>query len=130
MKLDRYKTHDIEIVIDRLSIENNSENEKRIADSIKTAMYHGDNVLLVLDQDSDEVRYFSRNLMCPTSGISYQNPEPNLFSFNSPKGACEICKGLGTVHEINLNKIIPNSKLSIKNGGFAPLGEYKKLLDI
>ena len=125
MKVDRYKTHDIEIVIDRLSIENNSENEKRIADSIKTAMYHGDNVLLVLDQDSDEVRYFSRNLMCPTSGISYQNPEPNLFSFNSPKGACEICKGLGTVHEINLNKIIPNSKLSIKNGGFAPLGEYK-----
>ena len=125
MKLDRYKTHDIEIVIDRLSIENNSENEKRIADSIKTAMYHGDNVLLVLDQDSDEVRYFSRNLMCPTSGISYQNPEPNLFSFNSPKGACESCKGLGTVHEINLNKIIPNSKLSIKNGGFAPLGEYK-----
>ena len=125
MKLDRYKTHDIEIVIDRLSIENNSENEKRIADSIKTAMYHGDNVLLVLDQDSDEVRYFSRNLMCPTSGISYQNPEPNLFSFNSPKGACESCKGLGTVHEINLNKIIPNSKLSIKNGGVAPLGEYK-----
>ena len=125
MKVDRYKTHDIEIVIDRLSIENNSENEKRIADSIKTAMYHGDNVLLVLDQDSDEVRYFSRNLMCPTSGISYQNPEPNLFSFNSPKGACESCKGLGTVHEINLNKIIPNSKLSIKNGGFAPLGEYK-----
>ena len=125
MKLDRYKTHDIEIVIDRLGIENNSENEKRIADSIKTAMYHGDNVLLVLDQDSDEVRYFSRNLMCPTSGISYQNPEPNLFSFNSPKGACETCRGLGTVHEINLNKIIPNSKLSIKNGGFAPLGEYK-----
>lgn len=125
MKLDRYKTHDIEIVIDRLGIENNSENEKRIADSIKTAMYHGENVLLVLDQDSDEVRYFSRNLMCPTSGISYQNPEPNLFSFNSPKGACEICKGLGSVHEINLNKIIPNSKLSIKSGGFAPLGEYK-----
>jgi leucyl-tRNA synthetase len=88
-------------------------------------MYHGENVLMILDQNTNEVRYFSRNLMCPTSGISYQNPEPNLFSFNSPKGACEVCKGLGTVHEINLKKIIPNPKLSIKNGGFAPLGEYK-----
>ena len=125
MKLDRYKTHDIEIVIDRMVIENNEENEKRLAESIKTAMYHGENVLMILDQDSNEVRYFSRNLMCPTSGISYQNPEPNLFSFNSPKGACEHCKGLGTVNEINLKKIIPNPKLSIKNGGFAPLGEYK-----
>ncbi|MFN3969332.1 excinuclease ABC subunit UvrA [Flavobacterium sp.] len=125
MKLDRYKTHDIEIVIDRMVIENNEDNEKRLAESIKTAMYHGENVLMILDQDTNEVRYFSRNLMCPTSGISYQNPEPNLFSFNSPKGACEECKGLGTVNEINLKKIIPNPKLSIKNGGFAPLGEYK-----
>ena len=131
MKLDRYKTHDIEIVIDRMVIsppsgaEGLEENEKRLVESIKTAMYHGENVLMILDQDTNEVRYFSRNLMCPTSGISYQNPEPNLFSFNSPKGACEHCKGLGTVHEINLKKIIPNPKLSIKNGGFAPLGEYK-----
>ena len=125
MKLDRYKTHDIEIVIDRMVIENNDENEKRLAESIKTAMYHGENVLMILDQDTNEVRYFSRNLMCPTSGISYQNPEPNLFSFNSPKGACEHCKGLGTVNEINLKKIIPNPKLSIRNGGLAPLGEYK-----
>ncbi len=125
MKLDRYKTHDIEIVVDRMVIEDNEENQKRLSESIKTAMYHGENVLMILDQDTNQARYFSRNLMCPTSGISYQNPEPNLFSFNSPKGACGDCKGLGTIHEINLKKIIPNPKLSIKNGGFAPLGEYK-----
>ncbi len=125
MKLDRYKTHDIEIVVDRMVIEDNEENQKRLSESIKTAMYHGENVLMILDQDTNQARYFSRNLMCPTSGISYQNPEPNLFSFNSPKGACGDCKGLGAIHEINLKKIIPNPKLSIKNGGFAPLGEYK-----
>jgi len=125
MKLDRYKTHDIEIVVDRMVIESTPDNEKRLSESINTAMHHGENVLMVLDQDSNEVRYFSRNLMCPTTGISYQNPEPNLFSFNSPKGACDHCNGLGTVNEINIKKIIPNPKLSIKNGGFAPLGEYK-----
>ncbi|MEZ7506034.1 excinuclease ABC subunit UvrA [Flavobacterium sp. Arc2] len=125
MKLDRYKTHDIEIVVDRMVIEKTPDNEKRLSESINTAMHHGENVLMVLDQDSKEVRYFSRNLMCPTTGISYQNPEPNLFSFNSPKGACDHCKGLGTVNEINTRKIIPNPKLSIKAGGFAPLGEYK-----
>ena len=125
MKLDRYKTHDIEIVIDRMVIEDSPDNEKRLSESIKTAMYHGENVLMILDQDTNEIRFFSRNLMCPTTGISYQNPEPNLFSFNSPKGACDHCKGLGTVNEINLKKIIPNPKLSINKGGFAPLGEYK-----
>ncbi|MDW8851031.1 excinuclease ABC subunit UvrA [Flavobacterium sp. MMLR14_040] len=125
MKLDRYKTHDIEIVVDRMLIENTEDNQKRLAESINTAMHHGENVLMILDQDTNEVRYFSRNLMCPTTGISYQNPEPNLFSFNSPKGACPHCNGLGTVHEINIKKIIPNPKLSIKGGGFAPLGEYK-----
>jgi len=125
MKLDRYKTHDIEIVVDRMQIEDTPDNQKRLAESINTAMHHGENVLMILDQDSNEVRYFSRNLMCPTTGISYQNPEPNLFSFNSPKGACPHCNGLGTVHEINVKKIIPNPKLSIKSGGFAPLGEYK-----
>jgi excinuclease ABC subunit A len=125
MKLDRYKTHDIEIVVDRMLIEDTEDNQKRLAESINTAMHHGENVLMILDQDSNEVRYFSRNLMCPTTGISYQNPEPNLFSFNSPKGACPHCNGLGTVHEINIKKIIPNPKLSIKAGGFAPLGEYK-----
>ncbi|MBP6758912.1 MAG: excinuclease ABC subunit UvrA, partial [Flavobacterium sp.] len=125
MKLDRYKTHDIEIVIDRIVIEDTPDNEKRLTESIKTAMYQGENVLMILDQDTNEIRFFSRNLMCPSTGISYQNPEPNLFSFNSPKGACDQCKGLGTVNEINLKKIIPNPKLSIKSGGFAPLGEYK-----
>jgi excinuclease ABC subunit A len=125
MKLDRYKTHDIEIVVDRMLVEPTDDNEKRLSESINTAMHHGENVLMILDQDSNEVRYFSRNLMCPTTGISYQNPEPNLFSFNSPKGACDHCNGLGTVNEINVKKIIPNPKLSIKNGGFAPLGEYK-----
>jgi excinuclease ABC subunit A len=125
MKLDRYKTHDIEIVIDRMVIEDTADNEKRLTESIKTAMYHGENVLMILDQDTNAIRFFSRNLMCPTTGISYQNPEPNLFSFNSPKGACDHCKGLGTVNEINIKKIIPNPKLSINKGGFAPLGEYK-----
>lgn len=125
MKLDRYKTHDIETVIDRMQIENTPENDKRLTESIKTAMYHGDDILMIIDQDSQEIRYFSRNLMCPTSGISYPNPEPNNFSFNSPKGACDHCNGLGTVNEINMKKIVPNPKLSIKQGGFAPLGEYK-----
>lgn len=125
MKLDRYKTHDIEIVIDRIVADNSPESEKRLMESINTAMYHGENVLMVLEQDSKDVRYFSRNLMCPSTGISYQNPEPNLFSFNSPKGACDHCNGLGTVNEINIKKIIPNPKMSIKQGGFAPLGEYK-----
>jgi excinuclease ABC subunit A len=125
MKLDRYKTHDIETVIDRLLIEDTPDNDKRLSESIKTAMYHGDDVMMVIEQDTKEARYYSRNLMCPTSGISYPNPEPNNFSFNSPKGACDYCTGLGTVNEINYNKIIPNPKLSIKQGGFAPLGEYK-----
>ena len=125
MKLDRYKTHDIEIVVDRMIIEDTPDNEKRLTESINTAMHHGENVLMVLDQDSNEVRFFSRNLMCPTTGVSYQNPEPNLFSFNSPKGACHHCNGLGTVNEINTKKIVPNPKLTIKAGGFAPLGEYK-----
>ncbi|MBF6608326.1 MAG: excinuclease ABC subunit UvrA [Flavobacterium sp.] len=125
MKLDRYKTHDIEIVVDRMQVTPSDENDRRLSESINTAMHHGENVLMILDQDTNEVRFFSRNLMCPTTGISYQNPEPNLFSFNSPKGACPNCNGLGTVNEINLQKIIPNPKLSIKQGGLAPLGEYK-----
>jgi excinuclease ABC subunit A len=125
MKLDRYKTHDIEIVIDRLQVANDDETDKRLSESIKTAMYHGEDVMMVIEHESNEMRFFSRTLMCPTTGISYQNPEPNLFSFNSPKGACEHCNGLGIVNEINIKKIIPNPKLSIQKGGFAPLGEYK-----
>ena len=125
MKLDRYKTHDIEIVIDRVVVDELPDTQKRLSESINTAMHHGENVLMILDQDTEDIRYFSRNLMCPTSGISYQNPEPNLFSFNSPKGACSNCNGLGIVNEINAKKIVPNPNMSIKQGGFAPLGEYK-----
>ena len=125
MKLDRYKIHDIEIVIDRLKVDDHIDNEKRLTESINTAMYHGDNVLMVIDNDTNEVRYFSRNLMCNTSGISYPNPEPNNFSFNSPKGACNKCNGIGNVHEVNSNKIIPDDSISIKNGGLAPQGPQK-----
>ena len=125
MKLDRYKNHDIEIVIDRILVDETEETSKRLAESINTAMYHGNDVLLVIENDKKEARFFSRTLMCPTSGISYPNPEPNNFSFNSPKGACNICNGLGTTEQINLDKIIPNPKQSIRQGGFAPLGEYK-----
>ena len=123
MRLDRYKTHDIEIVIDRLQVDKDSN--KRLNDTIKTAMYHGDDTILVLDNKNGTTRYFSRSLMCPSSGISYPQPEPNSFSFNSPKGACDHCNGLGTVNEVNLNKIIPNTDLSILNGGITPLGEKK-----
>lgn len=125
MKVDRYKTHDIEIVIDRVAVKKDEETDKRLTESIKVAMHHGDDIMMVIEQDSQEVRFYSRSLMCPTSGISYPNPEPNNFSFNSPKGACSNCNGLGIVNEINLQKIIPNPKSSIKSGGFAPLGEYK-----
>ncbi|MGB5464315.1 MAG: excinuclease ABC subunit UvrA, partial [Aureibaculum sp.] len=123
LRLDRYKTHDIEIVIDRLQVDKDSN--KRLNDTIKTAMYHGDDTILVLDNKNGTTRYFSRSLMCPSSGISYPQPEPNSFSFNSPKGACDHCNGLGTVNEVNLNKIIPNTDLSILNGGITPLGEKK-----
>ena len=125
MRVDRYKTHDIEIVIDRLKVSTEAVLDKRLSETIITAMYHGDDVLMVHDNETDEVRYFSRSLMCPTSGISYPNPEPNNFSFNSPKGMCPKCKGLGQLHEVNLNKIVPNPKLSIKQGALAPHGEQK-----
>ncbi len=125
MKVDRYKTHDIEIVIDRLKVSTESDNNKRLSETINTAMYHGDDVLMVLDNDTDEARYFSRSLMCPSSGISYPNPEPNNFSFNSPKGMCPNCKGLGKLYEVNLNKLVPDPKLSIKQGALAPHGPQK-----
>jgi excinuclease ABC subunit A len=125
MKLDRYKNHDIETVVDRMAVDSSPDTEKRLADSIKTAMYHGEDVMMVIEHETNEARYYSRNLMCPSSGISYPNPEPNNFSFNSPKGACDNCNGLGTVNEINIKKIIPNPKLSIKQGGIVPIGEYK-----
>ncbi len=125
MKLDRYKMHDIEIVIDRLKIDNTENNDKRLQETINTAMYHGDDVLMVLDQDSNQTRYFSRNLMCPSSGISYPNPEPNNFSFNSPKGACPTCNGIGTLYQVNEKKIVPDASLSIKAGALAPHGPQK-----
>lgn len=125
MRIDRYKTHDIEIVIDRLKISEESDNDKRLTETILTAMYHGDDVLMVMDNDTNELRYFSRSLMCPTSGISYPNPEPNNFSFNSPKGMCPNCKGLGRLYKVNLNKIVPNTSLSIKQGALAPHGPQK-----
>ena len=125
MRIDRYKTHDIEIVIDRLKIGQESDHNKRLTETILTAMYHGDDVLMVLDNESDDVRYFSRSLMCPTSGISYPNPEPNNFSFNSPKGMCPNCKGLGELYKVNLDKIVPDGSLSIKQGALAPQGPQK-----
>jgi len=123
MRLDRYKTHDIEIVIDRLSINKNSD--KRLEETINTALYSGENILMVLEHNTNTPRYFSRDLMCPETGISYPNPEPNTFSFNSPKGACDSCNGLGITNSVNIDKIIPNSSVSIKNGGIVPLGEQK-----
>jgi excinuclease ABC subunit A len=123
MRLDRYKTHDIEVVIDRISVNNSIE--KRLEETIKTALYAGDNILMVIDIETNTPRYFSRDLMCPTTGIAYPNPEPNTFSFNSPKGACPSCSGLGTTNEVNLSKVIPDSTISIKSGGIAPLGEQK-----
>ncbi len=123
MRLDRYKTHDIEVVIDRLVV--NQSSEKRLEESIKTALYTGNNVMMVLSLDDEKPRYFSRELMCPTTGIAYPNPEPNTFSFNSPKGACPNCNGLGTTYEINFKKVIPDDRISIKKGGIAPLGEQK-----
>lgn len=124
MRLDRYKTHDIEIVVDRLTL--NEENDGRIQASIGTAMYHGKGIMMVMDLDSEEVAYFSRHLMCPSTGIAYPDPEPNTFSFNSPKGACPTCNGLGKVKKVELDKVIPNPAKSIKGGGLAPLGEYKR----
>jgi excinuclease ABC subunit A len=108
MKVDRYKTHDIELVIDRFTVKKDEEFIKRFNESLVTAMHYGNDVLMTMDIESRATRYFSRNLMCPTSGISYPKPEPNSFSFNSPKGMCPDCKGLGIQHKVNLNKIIPD----------------------
>ncbi len=123
MRLDRYKTHDIEVVIDRLQV--NDKVSKRIDETIKTALYSGNNIMMVISTDEEKPRYFSRELMCPTTGIAYPTPEPNTFSFNSPKGACATCNGLGITNEINLKKVIPDDLISIKKGGIIPLGEQK-----
>jgi excinuclease ABC subunit A len=123
LKLDRYKTHNIEIVIDQIKVK--QEDRKRISDSVIIAMSHGGGSLMVFDVEEDKYSLLSKNLMCPSTGISYDDPAPNLFSFNSPYGACKKCNGLGVVSEIDLKKIIPNPNSTIKKGGIAPLGEYK-----
>jgi len=124
MKLDRYKIHDIEIVVDRVKV--GEVDTKRIYDSVVSTMRLGDSVLLISDLDSGKTRTYSRFLMCPTTGISYPEPEPNLFSFNSPYGACGTCNGLGEVTDTDLSKIIPDPKKSIKAGGLEPLGPHKR----
>jgi excinuclease ABC subunit A len=124
MKLDRYKIHDIEIVIDRLTTD--GVDTKRIYDSVVTSMKIGDSIMMISDLDAGYTRTYSRFLMCPTTGISYPEPEPNLFSFNSPYGACGTCNGLGEVTEADISKIIPDTSKSIKQGGLIPLGNYKK----
>ena len=123
MRVDRYKTHDIEIVIDRLEINDSEECANRLSESILTAMYHGDDTLIIEDHETKDIRYFSRALMCPTTGISYQQPEPNSFSFNSPRGMCENCKGLGSLHEVDIDKLVPKPSLSINQGALAPHGD-------
>ncbi len=124
MRLDRYKIHDIEMVVDRMQIA--ESDKKRIYDAVVLAMKHGAKSMMIHDMESNEVRHFSRFLMCPTTGISYPEPEPSLFSFNSPYGACSSCNGLGEIAEIDREKVIPDGNLSIKKGGLAPVGEYKK----
>jgi excinuclease ABC subunit A len=123
MQLDRYKQHDIEIVIDKIAI--HDDNRLRLSQTIQTALKHGKNSLMVADADSNEVQHFSRMLMDPVSGVSYSEPEPNTFSFNSPYGACHKCSGLGEISEVDLNKIIPDFSKSIKQGALTPIGEYK-----
>ena len=122
MKVDRYRNHDIEVVVDRMAVKGADE---RLKKTVQIAMKQGEGLIMVMDYDTEKVRYFSRRLMCPTTGISYSEPAPNTFSFNSPQGACPRCKGLGYINEIDINKVIPNRKHTIYEGGIAPLGKYK-----
>lgn len=124
-QLDRYKIHDIEVVIDRIEVK--EVNRGRIQESLKTALKYGKGIMMVMEHEGEEAFHYSRYLMCPTSGISYDEPAPNLFSFNSPYGACPTCNGLGTITEVDIKKIIPNKKLSINKGALAPLGEYRNI---
>ncbi|MGM0477798.1 MAG: excinuclease ABC subunit UvrA [Bacteroidota bacterium] len=124
MKLDRYKIHDIEMVVDRVKVD--KSDRQRLKSAVEATMKHGDKSMMLNKYETEEVRFYSRSLMCPTSGISYPEPEPNLFSFNSPYGACSNCSGLGEVSVIDMKKIIPDPKLSIKKGGLAPLGKFKR----
>lgn len=126
LKLDRYKNHDIEIVIDKLKI--TAKDEQRLKASIQTAMRQGNGIIMLLDKETKTARYFSKQLMCPDTGLSYGEPAPNNFSFNSPQGACPKCKGLGQVNLIDIDKIIPNKELSIAQGGIVPLGKHRNAL--
>ncbi len=126
MKLDRYKVHDISLVIDNLLVGDDFESKKDLTESIKIAMKYGNDTIFILDSESGSPRYFSRNLMCPDTGISYPKPEPNTFSFNSPKGMCQSCLGLGVEYELNMNKLIPDDSISINSGGISPIGERDK----
>ena len=130
MKVDRYKNHDIEVVIDKLQVKAETPGmpntpDERLKKSILIAMKQGEGLIMILDKDTNTIKYFSKRLMCPTTGISYSDPAPNNFSFNSPQGACPHCKGLGIINEIDLKKVIPDDKISIYEGGIAPLGKYK-----
>ena len=125
LKLDRYKIHDIEIVIDRIILKNNETSKKRLKDSLITAMYHGNNSLLIVNEEDNSNTYYSRSLICPSTGISYEKPEPNSFSFNSPKGMCKKCNGLGKLNKVNIGLVIPDKSISIYSGGLVPLGNYK-----
>lgn len=124
MKTDRYKNHNIEVVIDKMVM--SEDNDERLRKSIAMAMQQGEGLIMILDKDSGSVKHFSKRLMCPTTGIAYRDPAPNIFSFNSPEGACPKCKGLGYVNEIDLTKVIPDDALSIYEGAIAPLGKFKK----
>ncbi len=123
MKVDRYKNHDIEVVIDKLEV--GAPSTDRLKKSVSIAMKQGEGLIMILDKNTGAIKHFSRRLMCPTTGISYSDPAPNNFSFNSPQGACPHCKGLGTINEIDLKKVIPDNSQSIYEGGIAPLGKYK-----
>ena len=129
MKVDRYKNHDIEVVIDRLAVKETTDDsakpDERLRKTVAMAMKQGEGLLMIQDYETGAVKHFSRRLMCPTTGISYSDPAPNTFSFNSPQGACPRCKGLGYINEIDLGKVIPNRKVSIHDGAIAPLGKYK-----
>ena len=126
MRLDRYKNHDVEIVIDKMKVSN--FDEERLRQSVATAMTQGDGLILILDVDTNEVRHYSRRLMCPVTGLAYREPAPHNFSFNSPHGACPRCKGLGVVNLIDVDKVIPDRSLSIHEGAIAPLGKYKSTM--
>ena len=126
MKLDRYKNHDIEVVIDKLVV--NEKDEKRLKQSVATAMQQGDGLIMILDAETETVRHYSKRLMCPVTGLSYKEPAPHNFSFNSPQGACPRCKGLGYVNLIDVDKVIPDRELSIYEGAIAPLGKYKNAM--